>query len=455
MKIQSTIVLLVVFLVSLTVVGLVQYTQRPTREQLLKAKEKIDPELFALTADDIDKVVLQHEGQEITLVKRGQRWQMTTPTDVLADAGRVTDIINAVRNLERKRGTEPIVAHDGKPLDLAQYKLDKPEVAVRLFKGKQEFGLLVGDKTDDAKEKAQFVKLPGEDAIYVVAASNLDNLQKKPVELREKRLVTIGRWNADYVRADHPQGKIVAEKKQDNWELASPVADRADRNKMEDFIGQIADLKVENDADFIDDKPADLDKFGLKTPRYIFEVRKAPESSSGTAAKPAEKEKKEEPLVETVLVGSKVEGKPDKVYAKLADQTYVVAVSAPALDKIKFEPNELRNRDLVELPTDKVDFVELQQPSAKIALGRKDFDWRIYDPKDVKAQSSAVSDLLRKIDDLKIEEFLDSAKPADYGLDKPTITVAFWQEGLKAESSKDAEQTDKDKKRKSAGRSNW
>src|SRR5206468_234817 len=110
-----------------------------------------------------------------------------------------------------------------------------------------------------------------------------------------------------------------------------------------------------------------------------------------------DKAKKKEPVVEKVLIGNPVEGRDDRVYAKLADQKNVIAVAASILTDLSKQPNDLRSRDLVEVTVGDVDYVRIQRAgSPEITLGKKEFDWEIYQPKATKADTAAVTEIVKK-----------------------------------------------------------
>jgi ribosomal protein L12E/L44/L45/RPP1/RPP2 len=453
-KVQAQLVLMAAFIIAAGTWIIAQRTNQPDRSEQIKAQKHISPELYLVKDEDIDKVVVEKGEQKVVLEKRGPHWQMTEPLDVRADTSRVNDIIRAVRTLEPLPKTDPIIGSRSEPLKLGEYKLDKPELVATLHKGKTTYALLVGDETElgGAKagaDKGIYVKLTDEDVVSLVRPRDLESLKKEPKDLRQKQLVTTSRWNADFAKLDWPDRKLTVTKSKDKWRLVEPIADRADQNKVGELIGKVADLRVDKDEDFVDDKFSDPAKYGLDKPQLVAEIRRdsveeEKDDKEKSKTDKAEKKKKE-PVIERLLIGGPVDGREDKVYAQIDGQKYVVAVAASVLADLAKQPNDLRSRDLVELQTFDVDYVRVERPDGTVAMGKKDFEWELFQPKTIRAESATITDFVKKIDDLEIKEFIDSGDAADYGLDKPAATVSIYQKGLKPDD--DATSKTKDKKK--------
>jgi len=448
------------FLVLLGVFGLLQYTHAPTTKDKLAIEARVLPALYNVSPDHVTEVTLKRDKEEFVFTHQpeSEQWQISKPLDVLADASQVRNIVNDLKNLERRTlsssGKDKRDKHYGlfevkNAGDLAQYKLDQPLKTVTLTyksrdgKGPSETAtLLVGDAAEG--DEGLYVKLPDQNFVFVVRKSSLASLDKKHAEFREHDLIATSRWSADRIALAWQDRKLAAEKKDAKWQLTDPITDRGDRTKIEELVGKFADLKVEEDGDFIDDNATDLAKYGLDKPQLVVEVRKEKGTSTTTDDKKGKQAEKPQ-VVEKLLIGGKVEGKEGKVYAKIDGQKYVVAVKASVLDDANKQPNDLRNHDLVELTQADVDYVSIARGGGAITMSKKDFDWEIHEPKAVRAESTAVSDFLKKIDELEIKEF-DAGDAKEFGLDQPAVTLTLYQKGLEEKKEDDKDAKDKDKK---------
>jgi hypothetical protein len=447
------------FVVVLVTLAVLKLVHAPTDAERAASRDKVIPDLHNVEADNLTQVSLTREKEqfEFTYVDSGDRWQMSKPIDVLAQTSAVRDLFFDLKNLTRRAGgaakDEKVGVFEPKSsADLAQYGLDSPSSAVTVtFKPKgsdketKTVTLQVGAPTAD--KDGLYVKVADEKFVFVVNKSNLKSLEKKPSEFRQQKLVTISRFDSDMLRLQWPDRHLQTEKKDTKWQLVEPIADRADNSKVEELIGKLADLKADTDADYVDDAATDLAKYGLDNPQLVAEIRKpGTEAKSDDEKKKAKSKEKEKPIIiEKVLIGGPVEGRDDRVYAKLADQKNVVAVAASIVNDLSKQPNDIRSRDLVELTMSDVDYVRIQRGEAgEIAVGKKD-KWEIYQPKSTEADSPTVDEFVKKIDGLEIKEFIDQADLKEHGLDQPSATVAIYQKGLKTDD-KDKDAKDKSKK---------
>jgi ribosomal protein L12E/L44/L45/RPP1/RPP2 len=455
---KTTLVMGIVFVGVLATVAMLKSMHTLTDAERAVRRDKVIPELHDVDPDNLTQVALTRDKEqfEFNYVESGDRWQMTKPLDVLAQTSAVRDLFFDLKNLARrdsaaKKDEKAGVFTPKSQSDLVEYGLDSPSSSITVtFKPKgsdkaKSVTLQIGSATAD--KEGLYVKLPTEKVVFVVNKSNLRSLEKKANDFRQQKLITVGRFDSDMVRFEWLDRVVGAEKQDAKWHLVDPVADRADANKVEELIGKLGELKADGDADYIEDAPADLSKYGLDTPQLVAEIRK-PGSKPKTDDKKKSKEKEKPTIVEKVLIGKPVEGREDKVYAKLADQKYVIAVAANTVKDLEKQPNELRSHDLVEVTQADVDYVRLhsERSGTEVALAKKDFDWEIVQPKTIKAEQAAVTELVRKIDDLDIKEFLDQGDRSEYGLEQPAVTVAIWQKGLKADDKEARDKAKKDQK---------
>jgi hypothetical protein len=438
---KTTLVMGVGLLAVFATLAILKVVHAPTDEDIERGRAKVIPELHDVEPDNLTQVAVTRDKEtlEFNYVESGDRWQMVKPLDVLAQTSAVRDVFFDLKNLARrdtaaKKDEKAGVFTPKSASDLVEYGLDSPASSISVtFKPKgsekpKSVTLQVGAPTAD--KDGLYVKLADEKFVFVVNKSNLRSLEKKIADFRQQKLVTVGRFDSDMIRLGWPDRTIAAEKQDSKWRLTEPVADRADTNKVEELIGKLGDLKADGDSDYIEDAATDLAKYGLDSPQLVAEIRK-PGSKPKADDKKKSKDKEKPTIVEKVLIGKPVEGRDDKVYAKLEDQKYVIAVSASIFKDLDKQLSDLRSHDLVEVTQADVDYVRVQSKRAgEIAL-KKDFEWEIVQPKTIRAEQSAVTELVRKIDELDIKEFLDQADRSQYGLEDPAVTVAVWQKGMK------------------------
>jgi hypothetical protein len=120
------------------------------------------------------------------------------------------------------------------------------------------------------------------------------------------------------------------------------------------------------------------------------------------------------------------------VYAKREDKPPVFLVADSLKSRLDRKATDLRDKTLLHVEPDKVKRLELSGKGRSISLSNAGTDqWEMVQPIKAKADSSAVRDLLWKIRNARVKEFLSSGADTTrrYGLDRPDLIVALTQEG--------------------------
>jgi hypothetical protein len=146
---------------------------------------------------EVKRIDIAKSAGTISLAKEGNGWTMTAPTSMPADETEVSDLLFAVTGL---RAAEFI---DENASNAAQYQLDRPQVTVTLHSApagattastqptSQPVATIVKiGRYQDLTKKNVFAEVDN-GPIVAVPASILASLDKKPIELRDKKVVTI------------------------------------------------------------------------------------------------------------------------------------------------------------------------------------------------------------------------------------------------------------------------
>lgn len=168
-------------------------------EQLEKpASTYRDPKLISMATADVKQITVSRPDATIVLNKNGNDWQMTQPRPMPAETSAVDDLIFAVTGLR----SVDWVSEEAK--DLHQYQLDNPRMTVALSTGapttapaasqpatKPSAVIVKIGRYDDVLKKNVFVTTSGGTAVAKVAAGIVDSLNKKPIELRDKKVLNV------------------------------------------------------------------------------------------------------------------------------------------------------------------------------------------------------------------------------------------------------------------------
>ncbi|MGH7349743.1 MAG: DUF4340 domain-containing protein, partial [Candidatus Rokuibacteriota bacterium] len=168
--------------------------------------------------------------------------------------------------------------------------------------------------------------------------------------------------------------------------------------------------------EFVDDAPKSLAAYGLDKPsRVTVWLGKDKDRSS-----------------RTLLVGQTVPGKKG-VYVKREGEPGVILTAEALWTAFPKTVAGLRDKTVVTYASDKLGKIELVHRGEAVTLEKDGTGWKLTAPEKLKADSSAVSQLLWKIRDLRALGFLaETPAEASRLLSRPEVTVKLWEEGAKA-----------------------
>jgi len=195
-----------------------------------------------------------------------------------------------------------------------------------------------------------------------------------------------------------------------NWRLAEPVKARADRSAVLSILDQIKELRFESVAATTDD-PEELAKFGLKEPRLAATLWLDGKTRD-------------------FQVGTQIKGdsaSSNRSYFRVAGDSRVLVVDEALIERLNKAPAEFRDKHVFDQDNDPE-----KAPALKLVAGGKTVaiektgktTWGLTSPVTDQADASKIRSVLSKARSLEAEKFVseDSAKLADYGLDKPQLT---------------------------------
>jgi len=427
-----TTVVLVAVAVCLGVYLLVFERGQPTTAQQEEQRQL----LFRLSAGDISQLHVEHDDVDVTL-SRGEagKWRMSEPLAVRADGYVCDQLADGLKSLKWE---SRLAGASEDPTTLAERGLNEPRATLS-FRYKQTKGLsplsarskdedvtlYFGDDTPLGERV--YLKVAGRPDLYEVRKSFLTSLVKSVDEFRDDTVLVFAVPDVETlsVRRRGPAGGesqvCVAERadgavgKARGWSLSQPFATRvrADRDKVEDGLKQLAALRVER---FVADGEEDfsqeeLARYGLDNPVLKVELTVEGKSLS-------------------ISFGSSVPDHPDQRYALTSEGPSIYAVKAEAAESLASPALEFRDHQLTAMTADRVQTLTITlAPAAEGAepetteIVRKEGAWRVSKPRDIEADAEAVRGLLRDIDTRNVtdfvQDFAEPPEPADlapYGL---------------------------------------
>ncbi len=144
-----------------------------------------DRSLFRFETTDVKTIELRRGDQSIKLAKEGDAWKLTAPTQADTQAGKVYDLLYALKEL---RFIDLVEEKGG---DLARYGLKAPqaEVELSMSEGSRLPALLIGK----SEKNRLYAKLSTAADIYAIDPKFLDRLPSGPDALKQQTKPAAGK----------------------------------------------------------------------------------------------------------------------------------------------------------------------------------------------------------------------------------------------------------------------
>jgi hypothetical protein len=215
-----------------------------------------DKSVFKFTAADVQSVKVRAKDVSWRAGREETGWFLVEPVAALAAKSKVDSLLDSLSGIRAKA----FVAEEKGADALKEFGLDKPdyEVALSLPASNQEIVFALAKKGE-----AQYATTSLSTKIITFEGTLLEDIGRKPDEIREKKVSDFYAWDAKRVSVKRDGTEIVASKEkvgeEDKWLLDVSAKTEADRTKVEDFVRKIEGLEA---LAFID-KPGPLADHGL------------------------------------------------------------------------------------------------------------------------------------------------------------------------------------------------
>lgn len=331
------------------------------------------------------------------------RWLISRPLAVRADAGKASELLNALASL---RAAE-FISED--PKDVHTYGLDEPTHEVTVWTAGTNAGiaLLLGRSPTNDAEKV-YAKLKSANSIVTVPAAEARKFDAQVNDLRDHRLFTVTAGDVQGIDIQRGADTISLARDGDAWNVLTSAGAkdfRADDMITSALLGQLVNIAAK---EFTADVATDLEKFGLAAPPVTITLR-------GTGTN----------VVGRLLLGA--ENAPAGLrYAKRADEAFVYGLDTNALRVLPGRPLDLRNRRIADFNIADVTRLVIRRATGSVTLDRgADQTWRLTEPTQGVLDADALRQLLDDLAGLRAQDFvptgLDNLAP--YGLEVPETAI--------------------------------
>lgn len=311
-------------------------------------------------------------------------WHITAPRPVDADSAAFDRIVDDLHGARQER----LIVESAE--DLTAYGLQEPEVAVTLTLGDgRRIEVAIGKDTPIG-----FNLYAGVDgsSVYSAPRSLRASLDKKLLDLRDRSVISFEResvrrveiFTTDYAADLRRQDDESAD--DELWAAVSPFSGRADAETIDSLLSSLNDAEAEA---FVLESAPDAEasaRFGFDSPRATVTLWTADDSSQ-----------------KLIIGGESTE--PAGRYAAREGGDTVFVVGGELVDDIPAAVDDLRNKQVLALARDRVRAIELTHGDVDARLERQGADWKLTRPRQLEADSSAVSGLLSTLQDMRAERF--------------------------------------------------
>jgi hypothetical protein len=227
----------------------------------------------------------------------------------------------------------------------------------------------------------------------------------KPAADAPPKILTLDSKKIDEVQVKKTgSDPIVLTKLADKWEITKPEPMPADQDTVNTLISSASDLTSER---LIDDHPGNLAPFGLTPP--VTQV-----TMNLKGGKPV-----------TLLFGKDTPAG-GSTYVKVSTDPRVFTVPSTTKSNIDKPLNDLRDKRLLTFNQEKLSRVELTAKNATVEFGKNgQNEWQILKPAPYRADALPVDELVRKLQEAKVQLDAGKVAPSTFQAAPKISTVAF------------------------------
>jgi hypothetical protein len=378
----------------------------------LEPKDKV----FTVESGQIEELRVTAQGETAVLVKKGEGWQMTEPVAADADPTEASSFATNLSSLEVNR-----VVDENAP-DLAPYGLAEPRITVAFkAQGGTSGEVHLGEKTPTGGDI--YAVKPGEKRVFLVSSYLETTFNKKPFDLRDKRIVKFERDKVETVEVARGAESIRLKRAGSDWTIEAPAPGRGDYATVEGLLTRMSTAAM---AAIVEPEAKDLAKYGLDKPAMTITL------GAGSS--------------QTILDVGRTEG--EQRYAKDRSRPMVFTLDTTLGDDLTKALDDYRSKELFVSRSYNTDRLQLTRLEGK-ETRTYDFEkttsdqgdkWRVTpsggEARDV--DRAKADDLLTKLAAARITSF--AAPSTRTGLDTPLLTVGVSYDGGKFERVRFAQQ---------------
>lgn len=367
-----------------------------------------DKRLLPFKTSEVTQILWNRGNLKLTSGKnKDGSWSLVEPFKTPADSQKIEDILFRFGQTQVK---EFITAQKK---NLSEFGTDKPAVTL-VFKRDKKPDLTLSFGRRLEKEKEVYARRGGEQSILRVEDVVLKDIPETLTAIRDRAVFKADQdhvLKVDWKKADGSELLLVKTMKNgsEEWTIEKPVTAPAERSEAYGLLWDLHDTKLER---FVGDAPKDLAPYGLTAPQWTVTLWQKGE---------------EKPQV--LKIGKASPGS-QGFFAMVSYSPSVFLLSNAGFKRLWRNPEDLRDRKLLDFDTERISKVELRYQTITVLLEKKGKRWQMLAPEKADIASPKMIDLLWGVKDLKFKkEVSNQAKELDsFGLKNAQIQIRLWDE---------------------------
>jgi hypothetical protein len=412
MRFKGTLVLLII---AIALGGYIYFYEIKGGEQREKAKES-ENQVWKIEDKNIQQLDLISAGEQITAVRKGEKWAISAPRQLDADSDEINRIAGSASNIKR----ESVV--DQNATDLAKFGLSPALSGLRLkTKDGKEYAIDFGNVNPSGS--FAYAAIPHQKSVFLVPTLTADAFKKKLDDLRDHSVLSFQQPEAQLLTIKSSKGDIdLIKDSTDRWWFKGVDKRAADSPQVRGILNALSMGKIK---EFLNDGTDDYVDLGFGKPLIDVTVTYGKDRALKHLTIGTEKSKLKKKAAKDAETKS-AEAASDMYITKDDSRPDLFFVGKDVVDKLFVSPDILRDKALASIQRWDVDAIELNNTKGSFSFVKTGGEWFLAATKK-KAKWDEVNGILDAMEK-PVKAWID--KPSSiqaYGLDNPKIRVVLKQ----------------------------
>jgi hypothetical protein len=406
MKLGKVITYVVILVALASYLYFFEIRHRAAKEAAKEEAAKI----VQLQEDHVVEMLLESPDRgKIELKKIENVWVLNEPVKVKADERSVSTLLTSAS----KAQSEKVLAE--KDVNWQEYGLDKPRFSLTLITRDKKIEFLFGES--NPAKTSYYLRVEGDPRLYLVADTLKNSLDRSAFDLRDKTVLALA--PSDVIRfavTKKDQETEFQRETADKWLMIKPERIRVKSMPVERGLIALTNLSA---REIIDNPKTDGDPYGLEQPEESISL--------------AGNDRQQTLIIGKALPKKDVPGPGPDRYARVKGQDTVYVIDPGVLKAIATDPNQLRDRTVLDFKSADVERVDVELDGKKWSVIRnKDGKWALEEPeKKNLTDALPVTTILWGLKELEWKSLKKAGSvdlPSLY-LDRPRLILSLFVKG--------------------------